>query len=54
MEDGIVVRYLEINIDGRISWYKDDSDTAQTGDIVIVPYGRYELKAKVVNAVRCM
>ena len=53
MDDGKIIRYLEVNIDGRRSWYKDDSDSVEIGDIVLVSYGIYEIEAVVVNVVRC-
>ena len=54
MEDGMIVRYIGIKTEYGITWYKDDTDSAEVGDKVIIPFQGYELPAKVAVAARCI
>ena len=54
MEDGTIIRYIGIRTEYGITWYTDDSDSAEVGDKVIIPFQMHEIPAIVAVAARCV
>ena len=53
MEDE-VVRYISVGFGfGNTSWYIDETDSVEKGDLVIVPYGIDEKLGFAATVVRC-
>lgn len=52
---GDIIRYILVSFGfGYPSWYYDELDEAEKGDLVLASYGVEELTGQVVQGVRCV
>lgn len=52
---GKIIRYVLVKFAfGYPSWYYDDRDEAEKGDLVLASYGVEDLTGQVVQVVRCI
>ncbi len=54
-KDGKIIRYVLVKFAfGYPSWYYDELDEAEKGDLVLASYGVEELTGQVMQVVRCV
>lgn len=52
---GEIIRFILVKFDfGYPSWYYDELDEAEKGDLVLASYGVEELTGQVIQVVRCV
>ena len=54
IEGKTIIRYLKVRMPECDSWYIDESDSAEIGDVILAPFSTYELKGVVKQVVRCI